>query len=261
MKIFLVSKKWALVYALLFMGAIGLLCLGTGDSVSVFSETEGTKRLLPIYCVDRGEEKVCSLTFDAAWDDGDTDKLIEILDKYNVKATFFMVGTWVEKYPASVKKFADHGHEIMNHSDTHPHINQLSDEKVKEEIQSCADKIETLTGKRPTLFRGPYGEYNNTVIRAAEELGHRVLQWDVDSLDWKDLSAEEITTRVLKRVKPGSVMLFHNGAKHTPEALPMVIEKLQAEGYKFVPATELLLPEPTEIDHQGRQKKFQGVES
>ena len=255
MKIWLLSKRVLVSYALLLVAAVCLLVFSSGESVSVFQEEAG-KRLLPVYCVDRGEEKVCSLTFDAAWDDADTDQLIEILDRYQVKATFFMVGSWVEKYPESVKKFSDHGHEIMNHSDTHPHINQLSENKVKEEITKCADKIETVTGKRPTLFRGPYGEYNNTVITAAESLGHRVLQWDVDSLDWKDLATEDIVTRVTKRVKPGSVMLFHNGAKNTPAALPQIIEKLQADGYRFVTATELLLPEPTEIDSQGRQKSI-----
>ncbi len=259
MKILLLSKKVLLSYVVLLLMAMSLLAMSSGESTSVFNE-EGSDRLLPIYCVDRGEEKVCSLTFDAAWDDGDTDQLIEILDRYDVKATFFMVGSWVEKYPESVKKFHDHGHEIMNHSDSHPHINQLSEEKVKEEIVRCADKIETVTGKRPVLFRGPYGEYNNTVIRAAESQGHRVLQWDVDSLDWKDLAVEDIVTRVTKRVKPGSVILFHNGAKNTPAALPQVIEKLKTEGYRFVKATELLLPEPTELNHQGMQIASQSEE-
>ncbi len=257
MKIFLVSKKLLSAYCAALLLAVGLLCFGTGNSISVFNDDATSERLLPIYNVDRGDEKICSLTFDAAWDDADTDQLIEILDRYGVKATFFVVGSWVEKYPQSVKKFADHGHEIMNHSDTHPHINQLSEEKVKEEILGCADKIEAITGKRPTLFRGPYGEYNNTVIRAAKSLGHTVLQWDVDSLDWKDLDTDDIVTRVIKRTKPGSIMLFHNGAKNTPAALPKIIEKLQTDGYKFVPVTELLLPEPTELDHKGTQKAAQ----
>ncbi|MBE7048427.1 MAG: deacetylase [Ruminococcaceae bacterium] len=252
MKIFVLSKKPLIAYILVLFSAAILLIFSSNSATSVFNP-EGADRLLPIYNVDRGTEKVCTLTFDAAWDDKDTDQLISILDTYQVKATFFMVGSWVEKYPESVKKFADHGHEIMNHSDTHPHINQLSEEKVRQEIIGCADKIEAVTGKRPTLFRGPYGEYNNTVIRQAETLGHKTLQWDVDSLDWKDLETEDIVTRVLKRVKPGSVMLFHNGAKNTPAALPQIIEKLQAEGYRFVTATELLLPEPTVVNRQGTQ--------
>lgn len=250
LKILLLQRRMLAVYALIVLGGVLLVCFGAHSSATVFNEGE---RLLPIYCVDRGNEKLCALTFDAAWDDADTDRLIEILDTYQVKATFFMVGSWVEKYPDSVKKFAEHGHEIMNHSDTHPHINQLSEEKIKEEIVRCADKIEAVTGRRPTLFRGPYGEYNNTVISCAEALGHKTLQWDVDSLDWKELAADDIVMRVTKRVKPGSIMLFHNGAKNTPAALPQIIEKLQAEGYRFVPATELLLPEPTVINHQGMQ--------
>lgn len=180
MKIFVISKKFLAFFLAVAICGVGLLIAGSGNTINVFNEGEA-ERLLPIYCVDRGGEKVCSLTFDAAWDDSDTDILLEILGKYDVKATFFVVGSWVEKYPDSVKKFADAGHEIMNHSDTHPHIDQLSEQKVKEEIANCADKIEAVTGKRPTLFRGPYGEYNNTVIRAAEELGHKTLQWDVET--------------------------------------------------------------------------------
>lgn len=164
-----------------------------------------------------------------------------------------MVGSWVEKYPESVKKFADNGHEIVNHSDTHPHINQLSEEKIKEEITKCDDKIEAITGKRPNLFRGPYGEYNNTVIKAADAVGHKVIQWDVDSLDWKDLAVDDIVSRVTKRVVPGSIMLFHNGAKNTPEALPKVIEKLQTDGYRFVPVSELIYQDNYTIDHRGKQ--------
>lgn len=250
LKILLLQRRMPAVYALIVLGGVLLIGFGAHSSATVFNEGE---RLLPIYCVDCGDEKLCALTFDAAWDDADTDRLIEILDTYQVKATFFMVGSWVEKYPDSVKKFAEHGHEIMNHSDTHPHINQLSEEKIKEEIVRCADKIEAVTGRRPTLFRGPYGEYNNTVISCAEALGHKTLQWDVDSLDWKELAADDIVMRVTKRVKPGSIMLFHNGAKNTPAALPQIIETLRAEGYRFVPATELLLPEPTVINHQGMQ--------
>lgn len=180
MKIWIVNRKNFVLYCCLFLCAGFVLILGNSPAVSVMNEE--AERQLPIYSVDRGEEKICSLSFDAAWDDSDTDKLIEILNKYNVKATFFMVGSWVEKYPESVKKFAENGHEIMNHSNTHPHINQLSEEKIKEEINKCADKIEAATGKRSDLFRGPYGEYNDTVIRAAKETGHFTIQWDVDTL-------------------------------------------------------------------------------
>ena len=251
MRVFVLNKKSAVAYAVLIVCAVCLLVIGSVQSTDVYSD--GGDKLLPIYSVERGNEKLISLTFDAAWDDTDTDVLIEILKKYNVPATFFMVGSWVEKYPESVKKFSDAGHEIMNHSDTHPHIDQLSDEKIKEEIKKCNDKIENVTGVRPILFRGPYGEYNNAVIREAQNQGMFTLQWDVDSLDWKNLSSKEIVDRVTNRVKPGSIMLFHNGAKNTPEALPQVIEKLQKDGYTFVKASDLIYKENFTIDHSGKQ--------
>ncbi len=251
MKVFVCNKKRAVAYLALLFCAIGILALGSVQTADVYQD--GGDKRLPIYSVDKGEEKVISLTFDAAWDDADTDILIGILQKYNVPATFFMVGSWVEKYPESVKKFAKAGHEIMNHSDTHPHIDQLSDVKIREELKGCSDKIEAVTGVRPTLFRGPYGEYNNAVIEEAEAQGMLTLQWDVDSLDWKNLSPEDIVERVVSRVQPGSIMLFHNGAKNTPEALPQVLEKLQAQGYRFVKASELVHKDNYTIDHSGKQ--------
>ena len=251
MRVFVLNKKRAVAYAALVVCAVCLLVIGSVQSTDVYSD--GGDKLLPIYSVDRGEEKVVSLTFDAAWDDTDTDILIGILKKYNVPATFFMVGSWVENYPESVKKFFDAGHEIMNHSDTHPHIDQLSDEKIKEEITKCNEKIENATGVRPILFRGPYGEYNNAVIREAQNQGMFTLQWDVDSLDWKNLSSKEIVERVTNRVKSGAIMLILNGAKNTPEALPEVIEKLQADGYTFVKASDLIYKENFTIDHSGKQ--------
>ncbi|MBQ3225984.1 MAG: polysaccharide deacetylase family protein [Clostridia bacterium] len=252
MKIFLLTKKTLICYVALFALSLSLFISGTNISVSVMNSAD-VERLLPIYCVDRGEEKLCSITFDAAWDDSDTDRLISILEKYNAKATFFMVGSWVEKYPESVKKFFSAGHEIMNHSDTHPHINQLSEEKIKEEINRCSDKIEALVGKRPDLFRGPYGEYNDAVIRAAEILGHKTIQWDVDSLDWKELATDDIVSRVTKRVKPGSIVLFHNGVKNTPEALEKILDHLTKDGYKIIPVGELIHRDNYTIDHQGKQ--------
>lgn len=251
MKVFVLNKRRAITYLSLIFCSVLMLVAGFSTSSTVYNET--SDKLLPIYSVDRGSEKVCALTFDAAWDDTDTDILIETLKKYNAPATFFMVGSWVEKYPDSVKKFFEAGHEIMNHSDTHPHINNLSDAKVSEELKKCSDKIEAVTGVRPILFRGPYGEYNNTVINAATNQNMFTVQWNIDSLDWKNLSAEEITTRVTNRIAPGSIILFHNGAKNTPEALPQILEKLTNAGYKFVKASDLIYKENYYIDHSGKQ--------
>lgn len=211
-----------------------------------------TTRELPIYCVAR-DNKCVSLTFDAAWGNEDTEQLIEILGSYNVKATFFVVGEWVDKYPESVKSLHDAGHEVMSHSDDHAHFSRLSDSQIVENLNACNDKIEGVTGVRPTLFRCPYGEYDDHVIKTVNSIGMKAIQWDVDSLDWKDLSAGEITKRVTGNVKPGSIVLFHNAAKHTPEALPQIIEFLLAEGYEIIPVSDILLQGEYEIDHTGRQ--------
>lgn len=215
-----------------------------------------TERVLPVYSVER-EGKLVSLTFDAAWGNEDTQQLIDILDKYGVKATFFVVGQWVDKYPESVKALHDAGHEVMNHSDTHPHMSKLSAQGVAAEVNRCSDKVEAVTGVRPTLFRCPYGEYDDNVISAVRSLGMTAVQWDVDSLDWKEIPASEIYKRVTGKVRPGSIVLFHNAGLHTPEALPSILEYLQSNGYTVVPVSELLLQGETTIDHTGRQHAAQ----
>lgn len=187
------------------------------------------------------------------WGNEDTEKLIEIFKKYNIKVTFFVVGGWVDKYPESVKQLSNAGHEIMNHSNTHPHMSELSLEQIGEEINSCNDKIEAVTGRRPILHRAPYGEYTNNLIDTLSSMNMYCVQWDVDSLDWKDYDADRIYNKVVSGVKPGSICLFHNAAKHTPEALPKIIEKLLADGYTIVPISELIYKNNYTIDHKGEQ--------
>ena len=170
-----------------------------------------------------------------------------------MRATFFVVGEWVDKYPESVKALHDAGHEVMNHSDDHAHFTKLSAAEIVANVRACGEKIAAVTGVTPTLFRAPYGEYDDNVIAAVEGMGMTAVQWDVDSLDWKDLSAAEITERVTSRVAPGSIVLFHNAALHTPEALPGILDYLLQNGYQIVPVSELLLPGDYTIDHTGRQ--------
>ena len=211
-----------------------------------------SQRQLPVYCVQR-QDKVAAISFDAAWGNEDTQTLIDILNKYGIHATFFVVGSWVEKYPESVKALSDNGNEVMNHSSSHAHFSQLTAEQIKADITSCNDRIAAITGTAPKLFRCPYGEYDDHVITAVREMGMEPIQWDVDSLDWKGISAAEITQRVLQRVKPGSIVLFHNAAEHTPEALPDILEALIADGYTIVPISQILLEGDTYIDNTGMQ--------
>jgi len=211
-------------------------------------------RELPVYSVER-DNKAVSLTFDAAWGNEDTQQLIDILAKYKVSATFFVVGAWAEKFPESVKSLSDAGHEVMNHSNNHEHFTKLSSNEIIANVTAANKKISDITEASPGLFRAPYGEYDDNVILTLRSMGMYTVQWDVDSLDWKDLSAEDITKRVTSKVKPGSIVLFHNAAKNTPAALPAIIEHLLQNGYSIVPVSELLLQGDYTIDHTGRMFK------
>ena len=191
------------------------------------------------------------------WGNEDTEALIEIFDRYDVKVTFFVVGQWVDKYPESVKALHEAGHEVMGHSNDHAHFNSLSADEIIADITACNEKIEAITGECPTLFRPPYGEYDDHVVSTVRGMGLEIIQWDVDSLDWKDYDAPTITDRVTSKVGPGSIVLFHNAALHTPEALPGILEYLLQEGYDIVPISQLILPgeygTDYTIDHTGRQ--------
>jgi len=238
-----------------------LLSLGgvfsAGFSEEIISVLAEIDRRLPIYAVDTSEKKL-AISFDAAWGADRTERLLEILKKHNVKTTFFLTGIWVQEYPEMVKKIAAAGHEIGNHSSTHPHCAALSPKEIAKEIQETEEMIYNLTGKRTRLFRPPFGEYNNKVIKTAESLGYQVVQWSVDSLDWMDIGKEQIIERVLKQAHPGAIVLFHNNAKYTPDALPVILEHLQEQGYKIVPISELLLKGDCYIEkHTGIQKKRQ----
>ena len=248
MKIFFLKRKWLTALVGLLVICLIFYLVGSPRIVGVAA----TERQLPIYSVEH-EDKVISLSFDAAWGNEDTQLLIDILDKYDITATFFVVGSWVDKYPESVLALHEAGHEVMNHSDSHPHMSQLSREQIITELESCNDKIEAVTGTRPTLFRCPYGEYDDKVISSVRSIGMEPIQWDVDSLDWKELSASEITQRVVNGVTNGSIVLFHNAAVNTPEALPYLIEELISQGYSFKPISELIIDGNYTIDHTGRQ--------
>ena len=214
----------------------------------------GKHRELPVYSVGRADKAV-ALTVDAAWEDDKTAFILDTLKKHDVKATFFLCGVWVETYPEHVKQIAEAGHEVGNHSLTHPHMNKLGAKDVQTEIQQLDDKIEALTGKRCTLFRAPYGEYNDTVIRAVREIGYEPIQWDLDTIDWKpERSADTILNSVLPKLSPGSIILCHNNGYQIENYLPPLIEQAQAQGYTFVTVSELLLSGETVIDSNGVQR-------
>ncbi|MDA3734172.1 polysaccharide deacetylase family protein [Niameybacter massiliensis] len=225
-------------------------------SVMILSQVIVQARLLPIYSVSTNDKKV-SLTFDCAWGADDIDDILATLNQEGVKATFFMVGDWMRSNPEAVKKIAESGHDVANHSDRHPHVTNMSKEDIKKDIRFAHNMIKELTGQDCILYRAPYGEYNDTVVEAATECGYYTIQWDVDSLDWKNYGKQEMIDRVLKHknLAPGSIVLLHNATKYTKDALPEIIKGLKAKGYEIVPISELIIKDGYTIDHTGRQYK------
>ena len=211
------------------------------------------KRLVPIYSVQTTEKKL-ALTFDAAWGSDKTAKIVSTLQENGVSGTFFLVGFWVEQNADKVKLIDDAGFDIGTHSNTHPKMSTLSSEQVKNELTKSMELITNITGKEVKFFRAPFGDYNDNLISIADSLGLKTIQWDVDSLDWKGLSAEEILTRIKNSVKNGSIILCHNNSDHILEALPLIISYLKSEGYSMVKISDLVYNDNYIIDNNGLQK-------
>ena len=211
---------------------------------------------IPIYSVET-MEKVVSITFDAAWGASDTDIILELLEKYNAKSTFFMCGYWIEKYPEEAKRIMNNGHDIANHGNKHAHVASLDYEGNIREIKDAHSIAFDILGIEMDLYRPPYGEYNDTVLKAARDLGYFTIQWDVDSLDWKREGVDKMVDRVLnhKNLKNGSILLFHNDLDDTPDALEIILNSLIDKGYSFKPISELIYRENFEQDITGRQFK------
>lgn len=247
----ILSMKYGVLALAAFAILKGVLAV-TSANVTVSNSVNG--RQLPIYCVDTTEKKI-ALTFDAAWGNEDTGQILEILKKHGVRVTFFMTGGWVESYPDDVKAILAAGHDLGNHSENHKNMSQLSDAEKKEELMKVHEKVRTLTGYEMFLFRPPYGDYDNAVVNVAKENGYYTIQWDVDSLDWKDYGVDSIIKTVTqhKHLGNGSIILCHNGAKYTAKALDMLIATLKNEGYTFVPVSELIYKDNYHMDHEGRQ--------
>ncbi|MBE5734693.1 MAG: deacetylase [Clostridiales bacterium] len=250
--VFAVLKKkkilTALIMAVIFF--ISLITLSKTGTYQVFYGA--TMRKLPIYRVQT-EEKKLAISFDCAWGVDYTDKLLEIMQEEKVKCTFFMVEFWTTKHPDYVKKIFDAGHELGTHSATHPYMSKLSKSQIERELISSSQAIESITGKKVEVFRPPYGDYDDLLIETANNLGLYTIQWDVDSLDWKDLTKDQIYDRVVKRVKNGSIVLFHNQGLHTAEALGEIIKKLKSDGYTFVSIGELIYRDNYKILPDGSQ--------
>ena len=240
------------VAVLVLTGLLGVRYHNEGSFLPT-SSTSGGKEL-PIYCVQTDEPEI-ALTFDAAWGNEDTKQIMEILRKHDVKVTFFMTGGWVDSYPDDVKMILAEGHDLGNHSQNHKNMSQLSDSEKESELMTVHNKVKELTGYDMFLFRPPYGDYDNAVVKTAKKCGYYAIQWDVDSLDWKDYGVDSIIKTVTqhKHLGNGSIVLCHNGAKYTAQALDTMITTLKDAGYQFVPLSELIYRDNYHMDHEGRQ--------
>lgn len=253
MKVVFVKKTLllAIVASILIVIATSLNIVGLPVSATYLNIKT---KLLPIYSVQTSENKL-AISFDAAWGADKTREIMAICDSYNIKATFFLVGFWIEKYPEMVKEIYNNGFEIGIHSMTHPDMTTLSRSEIKQELSENVRLIEDLTNYTPKLFRPPYGYYNNTLIEVCDELGLSCIEWSVDSLDWKGLSASELSGRVIERATNGSIVLFHNNSDNILEGLKMTLEHFKTQNINVVPIGELIYYDDFTINTQGIQIK------
>lgn len=254
---FFVFNKQKIYSYLVAASTVAILLVGSiffmGSNVETMEMSSEAGKLIPIYNVETNKKWI-SISINCAWNADDIDQILDVLDRCNVKTTFFMVGDWVDRFPEEAKKIAEKGHEIANHSNSHPHVNNLSYEQNVEEIKKCTDKIKNITGKEVNLYRCPYGEYNDTVVKAAEDNGYKVIQWSIDTLDYEGLDETQMWDRINKNLKNGSIILMHNGTENTANSLEGIIKNIQKKGYNIVKVSDLIYNENYEIDANGTQK-------
>ena len=252
---FLIFKKRAILSAIIIALLFVMCFVGLGQTCAAEVYFGSTLRKIPVYGVDT-EEKVVAISFDAAWGADKTRGIIDIINKYEIKATFFLVGFWINKYQEEVKLISENGIEIGNHSDNHLKMSTLSEDEIRKEIVTVNESLKKITGKDVKFFRPPFGDYNDKLINVLESLNMTTIQWSVDSLDWKGISGDEITQRVVSRVKNGSIILCHNNSDHILDALPAIILNLKNKGFKFVTMSELVYEKDFYIDNNGIQHKI-----
>lgn len=253
MRFYVVKSRTIKIFVAMAL-VIVLLSLSINGATSAEVFFGYSTRKVPIYCVDTQEKQV-AISFDAAWGADKTQGILDILKEFEVDATFFLVGFWVEDYPEMAKAIADAGCEIGTHSNTHPDMVKLDKATMKNELETSISIIKETTGKDVNLFRAPYGSYNNALLETAESLNLKTIQWDVDSLDWKGLSASEICNRVVSRVKNGSIILMHNNSDNILDALRLLLNKLKVQGYNITCISNLIYGDNYTVDRNGVQHK------
>lgn len=238
MRVLFIKRKVICFGFLMLIIASLLMVKFDGNALAQVYFNEGFK-LYPVYRVETNQKNV-AITFDAAWGADKTEQILEVLKEFDVKATFFLVGMWVEKYEKETIKIHEAGHEIGSHSNTHPDMTKLSATQMDQELKYTNEVIQNVIGDTPKLFRPPYGAYNNTLIERLENFEMRGIQWDVDTLDWKGYTPSQVISRVNQYVQNGSIILCHNNAEHVVENTRLILTTLKNKGYNFVTVGELV---------------------
>jgi peptidoglycan/xylan/chitin deacetylase (PgdA/CDA1 family) len=247
------KRKFGTISLIVLFVSLIVICATSNSTLQVANVyfNKRTKKL-PIYSVQTDEKRV-AISFDAAWGADKTAEIMTICEEYGVNATFFLVGFWVEDYPEVAKSIAERGFEIGLHSSTHPDMANLSVKQMSLELTKNQDIIQTVCGVEANLFRPPYGSYNDALIDVCKDLDITAVQWSVDSLDWKGLSAGEIAGRVCSKSQSGSIVLFHNNSDNIIGALKLVLEYYKNNNYEVVPVGELIYHDHYTINQQGQQ--------
>ncbi|MCK9575079.1 MAG: polysaccharide deacetylase family protein [Clostridia bacterium] len=251
---FVVVKSRLLKFAFIVLITAVMLCVSINGTRAASVFFGYAPKNHAIYAVDRSNNEI-SLTFDAAWGADKTIAIVDLLKKYNIKATFFLVGFWVEKYPEETKYIVDSGMEIASHSNSHPDMTKLSVDDIKLELNTAKKTIKDTANVDVSLFRPPFGYYNDKLLSIATDLGYKTIKWSVDTHDWMGKSVEYIANRVTSKISSGGIILFHNNSKNVIEATTVVIESLLVKGYKFVTIGELVYADNYYIDRTGLQRK------
>lgn len=251
MKFFLVLSgrriKRALMGIVAFLFAVGIY-YADRENIQVFLPLDPGPSA--IYSVDTDKKQV-ALTFDISWGEERAGPILDVLEQKELKkATFFLSSPWAESHPDIVKRIVDMGYEIGSHGHRHENYSSLSDEQIREQITKAHSILTEVTGKEPNLIRYPNGDFDQRVLKIADKLGYKSIQWDTDSLDWMNPGTEKIIQRVISKAHPGDIILMHasDSCKQTHEALPTIIDELRNKGYEFVTVSELIAGTEVELN-------------
>ncbi|MEG1448759.1 MAG: polysaccharide deacetylase family protein [Oscillospiraceae bacterium] len=249
---YITIRKKVIVSIMIAVVIISGVLFGKDMIVSGVKMVSASNKILPIYSVGTEESKI-SFGFNCAWESDDIDDYIELFDKYNVKCTFFILGTWAEANPDCVEKLYKSGHEIGSHGFSHKPYDKMTKEQIIDETKRSMELLESITGEMPKLIRFPSGAYNDLSVETVKEMGYTPIQWNIDSRDWQNKTKDEIIDNISKNAEKGSIIIVHTAKQNTFDAMKELLPLLKESSVEIVPVGELIYTENYVIDHSGKQ--------